>query len=258
VLQTFEIVAEGGCEYLFVSGYSGVGKTVLIHEIYKPIVRQNGYFLEGKFDQFTRNIPYSALIQAFQGLVKQLLSESDESLEHWKNIILESVQLNGQIIIDVIPEVEMIIGKQPIVQEIGLIESENRFLYTFAGFIKIFAKKEHPLVVFLDDLQWIDIPTLRLIEHIVLSEEIRCFYLIGAYRNNEVDEGHRLKLFLNQKRDDVLFKSIDLQPLLKADVNHLIAEIVHRDLKSSAPLSSLVFAKTKGNPFFIIELLKGL
>ncbi|MCP4297024.1 MAG: AAA family ATPase, partial [Proteobacteria bacterium] len=198
LLDTFDKVAQGEVEYLLVSGFSGVGKSALIQEIHKPIVAQKGYFIDGKFDQFERDVPYKALVQAFQGLVKQLLSEPEESLSNWKNDLQASLGPNGQIIIDLIPEVEKIIGSQSPVQELGATEAQNRFFITFKNFINLFAQKEHPLVIFLDDLQWSDIPTLKLIEYLLEVPDLGYLCLIGAYRNNEVAAGHPLRSSLEE------------------------------------------------------------
>ena len=258
LVDAFESVAQGGLEYLLVSGYSGVGKSVLIHELYKLIVRQKGYFIDGKIDQFQRDIPYDAFIQTFRSLVKILLSETDERIERWKALLLEAISPNGQVIIDVIPEVEKIIGRQKPAPELGPIETQNRFLLTFKNFIKVFARKEHPLVIFLDDLQWGDTPTLNLIEHLMDKQEMGYFLLIGAFRSNEVDEGHALQLSLNNIQKTLPLRQIFLEPLEEIHVNELLAETVHADRKTAAPLSSLVFEKTRGNPYFVGELLKNL
>ena len=151
-------------EMMLVTGYSGIGKSALVQEIYKPITSKRGYFITGKFDQFGRNIPYSAIVNAFGSLVRQLLSEPEACLQQWRENIQAALGANGQVIIDVIPEVELIIGKQPPVPEVGATEAQNRFNLVFQKFIRVFCAKEHPLVIFLDDLQWVDSATLKLIE----------------------------------------------------------------------------------------------
>jgi predicted ATPase len=163
LMAAFEGVSHGATEIMLVSGYSGIGKSALVNEVYKPIVRQKGYFISGKFDQFKRNIPYSAVIQAFQELVRQLLTESESQIVAWKNKLLEALAPNGQVIIDVIPEVELIIAKQPPVAALPPVESQNRFNLVFQRFIQVFTQKDHPLVIFLDDLQWADSATLKLL-----------------------------------------------------------------------------------------------
>ncbi|MCP4294402.1 MAG: AAA family ATPase, partial [Proteobacteria bacterium] len=258
LLDTFSTVAQGEVEYLLVSGFSGVGKSALIQEIHKPIVAQKGYFIDGKFDQFERDVPYKALVQAFQGLVKQLLSEPEESLSNWKNNLQASLGPNGQIIIDLIPEVEKIIGSQSPVQELGPTEAQNRFFITFKNFINLFAQKEHPLVIFLDDLQWSDIPTLKLIEYLLDAPDLESLFLIGAYRDNEVEVGHPLQSSLEEIEKNKTLHKLFLKPLSEAHVTLLVAETVHSDVETVTPLSALIFAKTQGNPFFVNALLKTL
>ncbi|MCP5054617.1 MAG: AAA family ATPase, partial [bacterium] len=258
LLDAFDTAAQGGLEYLLVSGHAGVGKSVLVHEVHKPIVTQKGYFIDGKFDQFQRDVPYSAFVQAFQGLVRQLLSEPDESLAAWKNRLLAALGPNGQIIIDLIPEVEKIIGPQPPVQEMGPTEAQNRFLITFKNFIREFAQEEHPLVIFLDDLQWSDIPTLKLLEYLLTVPDLGYLLLIGAYRNNEVEAGHPLRSSLEEIEKNRPLRQLLLEPLGEPHVTQLVAETVHCKPETAAPFSALVFAKTQGNPFFVNALLKNL
>jgi len=194
LLALFDQVSQGKTEMAMVSGYAGIGKTSLVREIYKSITEKRGYFVSGKFDQLQRNIPYSALIHAFQELVRELLTESREKLEHWKEELLEALGTNGQIIIDVIPDVELVIGSQPPVLELGPMESQNRFSLAFRNFMRVFCKKEHPLVIFLDDLQWVDTATLKLIDLMITDDDTQYLFLICAYRDNEVDLSHPLMI----------------------------------------------------------------
>lgn len=153
LIQAFERVSEGATEMMLVAGFSGIGKTAVSNEVHKPIVRQRGYFIKGKYDQFQRNIPFSAFVQAFRDLMRQLLSESDWQLQRWKSQILTAVGDNGQVLIDVIPELENIIGKPPAALELSGTAAQNRFNLLFQKFVQVFTTKEHPLVMFLDDLQ---------------------------------------------------------------------------------------------------------
>src|SRR5919199_1280659 len=187
---------ERGIEMMLVAGYSGIGKSSLVAEIHKPNTRLRGYFTEGKFDQFQRNIPYSAIVSAFKGLVRQLLSENSSQLAQWREKLLAALGANGQVIIDVIPEVELIVGKQPPVPELGSTGSQNRFNLVFGQFIRAFCTKEHPLVIFLNDLQWADSATLKLIELMMTDNETQYLFLIGAYRDNEVNPAHPLMMTL--------------------------------------------------------------
>ena len=252
-------------EMMLVSGYSGIGKTAVVNEIHKPIVRQRGYFISGKFDQFQRNIPYSAIVNAFQSLIRQLLSETNENLEIWKSKLLEVLGDNGQIIIDVIPEVELIIGKQPAVPKLGATESQNRFNQVFQKFVEVFCQKEHPLVIFLDDLQWADSASLKLVNLLMTDAESQYLILIGAYRDNEVDPTHPLIQTLEEIRSQGgIINNITLGPLLLNSVIELVADTLKESnnqtttQKSVKPLAELLYNKTQGNPFFLTQLLKTL
>ncbi|MGP1386440.1 MAG: PAS domain S-box protein [Thainema sp.] len=244
-------------EMMLVSGYAGVGKTALVQELFKPITANQGYFISGKFDQVGRNIPYSAIVNALQKLVQQLLSEPDEQVEAWRSRLLTALGSNGQIIIDVIPEVEFIIGKQPPVPEVGAIEAQNRFNLTFQRFVQAFCAKEHPLVIFLDDLQWIDSATLKLIELILFDEQIQYLFLIGAYRDNKLTSTHPFVLTLESLRNQgVGLQEIILTPLTLEPLTQLVAETFHRNSDTVRSLAQVVFRKTEGNPFFVGEFLK--
>jgi PAS domain S-box-containing protein len=264
LLTAFERVAtinerQSKIEMMLVAGYSGIGKSSLVHEIYKPITEKCGYFISGKFDQFRRNIPYSAVVDAFQELVKQLLSESETQLQRWREKLLTALGVNGQVIIDVIPEVESIVGKQPAVPNLGATESQNRFNRVFQNFIRVFCDREHPLVIFLDDLQWVDSATLKLIELIMSDRETEYLFLIGAYRDNEVNPTHPLMMMLEElKRAETAIAQITLAPLELEAIARLIAETLHSDTNKVKPLTELVMRKTGGNPFFVNEFLKTL
>ncbi|GAB4178509.1 MAG: AAA family ATPase [Coleofasciculaceae cyanobacterium] len=246
-------------EMMLIAGYSGIGKSSLVAEIHKPNTRLHGYFISGKFDQFQRNIPYSAIVNAFKGLVRQLLSESEVQLTQWREKLLAAFGANGQVIIDVIPEVELIVGKQSPVLELGPTESQNRFNLVFAQFIRAFCTKEHPLVIFLDDLQWADSATLKLIELMMTDNETEYLFLIGAYRDNEVNPAHPLMIMLDGLRNrGATINFITLAPLELEHINQLIADTLHTDVDSVKPLAELVKRKTGGNPFFANQFLKTL
>ncbi|MEP0755241.1 trifunctional serine/threonine-protein kinase/ATP-binding protein/sensor histidine kinase [Trichocoleus sp. Lan] len=267
LLTAFERVSQfsfgkpmpGDIEMMLVSGYSGIGKSCLVQEIYKPITQQRAYFISGKFDQFQRSIPYSAVVSAFSALIQQLLTESEAQLNQWKEKLLEALGSNGQIIIDVIPEVELIVGSQPRVQELGPTESQNRFNLVFQNFIRVFCQQEHPLVIFLDDLQWADSATLKLMELMMTDDQTHYLFLIGAYRDNEVSSTHPLMITLDSLRDDgAIINQINLAPLELEHITHLIADTLHTDRESVRSLASLILRKTEGNPFFVNEFLKTL
>nr|WP_243147620.1 AAA family ATPase [Scytonema sp. UIC 10036] len=246
-------------EMMLVSGYAGIGKSALVQELYKPIAAKRGYFISGKFDQFRRNIPYSAIVDALQKLVQQLLGEPDEQVQQWQERLLSALGSNGQIIIDVIPEVELIIGKQPPVPEVGATEAQNRFNRIFQNFVRVFCSKEHPLVIFLDDLQWSDSATLKLIELILLDKQTQYLFLIGAYRDSEVHPTHPLALTLLELRNQgAVLQEITLAPLTLEPLSQLIAETLGRNINTVRSLAQLVLRKTEGNPFFAGEFLRML
>ncbi|MGB7443381.1 MAG: AAA family ATPase [Coleofasciculaceae cyanobacterium] len=259
LLTAFDRVSQGTTEMMLVAGYSGIGKSVLVAEVHKPITQKRGYFISGKFDQFQRNIPYSAVVSAFAGLMRQLLTESSSQLNLWREKLLAAFSSNGQVIIEVIPEVELIIGKQPPVPELSPAESQNRFNLVFQNFIRAFCAKEHPLVIFLDDLQWADSATLKLIELMITDADTQYLFLIGAYRDNEVTPNHPLMMTLDGLQNvGATINFITLTPLDSKHISQLIADTLHSDASSVKPLAELVVHKTGGNPFFVYEFLKTL
>jgi predicted ATPase len=244
---------------ILVAGYSGIGKSALVNEIQKPIVQQRGYFISGKFDQFKRNIPYASLSQALQELIRQLLTESEARLQMWKQELLDALGSNGQIIIDVIPDVERIIGQRPPVPQLGPTESQNRFNLVFQKFLGVFTKKEHPLVIFLDDLQWADSASLKLLQLLMTDTDSQYLLLIGAYRDNEVSATHPLMHTLEQiQKMGARMSTITLRPLDINCVNQLIADTLNSSIEDSRPLGELLHTKTNGNPFFLTQLLQTL
>ncbi|MBE9118140.1 AAA family ATPase [Lusitaniella coriacea LEGE 07157] len=246
-------------ELVLVAGYSGVGKTAVVNEVHKPIVKQRGYFIKGKFDQFNRNIPFSAFVQAFRDLMGQLLSESNTQLEQWKATILSALGENGQVIIDVVPELEQIIGQQPAVTELSGSEAQNRFNRLFSKFVRVFTTKEHPLTIFLDDLQWADSASLSLMKLLMGAKESNYLLTIGAYRDNEVFPAHPLMSALEEiEKAGVAVGTITLTPLTPPHLNQLIADTLNCQAGLAQPLTELVYQKTQGNPFFATQFLKAL
>jgi predicted ATPase/GAF domain-containing protein len=246
-------------EMMMVTGYAGIGKSALVNEIRISIVENRGYFITGKFDRFKYNIPYSALTRAFQDLMRQILMESESQVEQWKTNILEAVGPNGQIIIEVIPEVERIIGKQPAVKDLPPQETQNRFNMYFQNFIRVFADERHPLTIFLDDLQWADIPTLKLLERLMLDTRTRYMFIIGAYRDNEVDPTHPLIISLNKiKNENAIVNTITLLPLKLSHIIQLLSESLKCSIPEVENLGRLCLSKTNGNPFFLIQFLNSL
>ncbi|WP_414587169.1 AAA family ATPase [Scytonema sp. PCC 10023] len=259
LLAAFDQVSQGASEMMLVSGYSGIGKSVLIQEVYKPLTRQRGYFISGKFDQFQRDIPYASLIQAFRSLVQQLLTESEAEINNWREKLQVELGENGRVIIEVIPEVKLIIGSQPPIPELPPVELRNRFNLVFQKFIKIFTQPEHPLVIFLDDLQWADTASLEFIQLLMKAGENKYLFLIGAYRDNEVNEVHPLIQTLEKiEKARVIINRILLPPLALSDVTQLISDTFFVESTTAKPLAQLIQEKTGGNPFFINEFLKSL
>ncbi|UBF30219.1 AAA family ATPase (plasmid) [Kovacikia minuta CCNUW1] len=234
---------------ILVSGAPGIGKTTLVQELYKPMSRQQGYFIAGKYGQLQRNVPYSALIQAFGELVRELLSESEAQVADWRTKLLVALGDNAQVLIDVIPEVERIIGKQPAVVELPLGEAQNRFHFVLENFIRVFTQtirrdgveQIHPLVIFLDDLQWADRASLQLIQQWLTVLNDQHLLIIGAYRDNEVDAAHPLARSLQEiQQAGGLMHSIVLSPLTLVDVNCLLQDTLHCRSEKSLPLAELI------------------
>jgi len=259
LLEAFERVAGGSSELMLAAGFSGIGKTAVVNEVHKPITRQGGYFIKGKFDQFNRNVPFSAFVQAFRGLMAQLLSESDAQLQLWRSQILAAVGDSGQVIIEVIPELEQIIGPQSPATELSGTAAQNRFNLLFQKFIQVFTTPEHPLVMFLDDLQWADSASLNLIQVLMAESTTGYLLLVGAYRDNEVFEAHPLMVTLDTvSKAGVRVNTITLQPLSQSSLNQLVADTLHCVEQMAQPLTELVMQKTQGNPFFATQFLKAL
>ncbi|MCP4129804.1 MAG: AAA family ATPase [bacterium] len=259
LMTVFNRASSGYRELVFYKGASGIGKSALIHEVQKPIVEKRGFFIAGKYDQFKKNIPYTAIAQAFQEFAKQLLTENEEELSKWKKLILKAVGNNGEVIIDIVPEMELIIGEQPPVQDLPAAEMLNRFNMVFLGFIKIFATKNHPLVLFLDDLQWIDSASLQLLEVLLTNPDLNYLLFIGAYRDNEVEIGHPLlEMLKNLKTEGEVWEDNTVASLAKEDINQLLSDSLHCDVSKTETFAGLIHQKTNGNPFFVTEFLKTL
>jgi PAS domain S-box-containing protein len=260
LLSAFEDAAATGSPTLVtVSGYSGVGKSALVNELQKPIVEKCGYFLAGKFDQYKRDIPYATVAQAFQSLIRQILGESDSKIGQWRDALREALGTNGQLMINLIPELELVIGPQPPIVDLPPQETQRRFHMVFRRLLGVFAQAEHPLALFLDDLQWLDAATLDLIEHLMTHPEVRYLLLVGAFRDNEVGSNHPLMRRLNAIREaGGAVRDIVLAPLTEEDVARFVADALHCLVQHALPLAQLVFEKTDGNPFFTIQFLIAL
>src|ERR1700734_3125300 len=259
LLAAFDRVTQGTPELVLVSGYSGVGKSSVVNELHKALVPPRGLFASGKFDQYKRDIPYATLAQAFQTLVRQILVASEAEVDRWRHALLEALGPNGQLMVNLIPEVEFVMGKQPPVAELAPQEARGRFHLVFRRFLAAFARPEHPLALFLDDLQWLDTATLELLERLITDPELRHVLLIGACRNNEVSSSHPLMRTLAAIRDaGARVQEIVLAPLGLDDVERIIGDALHCGPDSAGALALLVYEKTGGNPFFAIQFLTSL
>jgi PAS domain S-box-containing protein len=260
LLASFDrVVANGTLEVVLVSGYSGIGKSSVVNELHKALVPPRGLFASGKFDQYKRDIPYTTLGQAFQSLVRALLTQSEAELGRWRDALREALGPNGQLIVNLAPELELVIGKQPPVADLPPQDAQNRFQMVFRRFVGVFARKEHPLALFLDDLQWLDTATLDLLAHLVTRSEVRHLLLVGAYRDNEVSPSHPLLRTLGAIRHAGTFvHEISLAPLAREDLRRLIADTLSCTPGRAAPLAQLVHEKTGGNPFFAIQFISAL
>ena len=256
LLTIFNRTTQGSKEMVLVSGRSGIGKTSLVNEIHKPMTEKNAYFIKGKFEQYQRDLPYSAVIQAFNDLASQILAEPLEKLEIWKEEILASVGENGQVLLDVLPKFELIIGKQNTVIELAPSERQNRFNNVFQAFIRDICKPEHPIILFIDDWQWADMASLNLLKLLMTDTQSHALLVIGAYRDNEVDASHPFALTLEDiKKINGAIQNIVLNPLSKEVVNQLVAETLHTSAEEVESLAELIYKKTNGSPFFVNQFL---
>ncbi len=257
--SVFKRIKNNSKEAIMVAGYPGVGKSQLVSKVQESIKKQSGYFISGKFDQFEHDIPYSALINSFKDLIQQILNESQEQVEVWKRKLLNALGPNGQLIVNFIPEIEKIIGKQQEIIEAATDETKNRFFKAFKDFVRTFCEGNYPLIIFLDDLQWADLSSLKLIEILLGDTEIKNMLFIGAYRYNEINETHPLRIILNNiQKENIIVNTIFLKPLKLNHIKQLISETFHCDLNESNSLAQLCLQKTEGNPFFLSQFLYSL
>lgn len=260
LLAAFDrIVAGSKPELVLVSGYSGIGKSAVVHELHKPLVPPRGLFASGKFDQYKRDIPYATLAQAFQSLVRPLLSMGEDDLRKWRDALREALGPNGLLIVDLVPELKHVIGEQPPVPELPPSEAQRRFQLVFRRFIGVFARPEHPLALFLDDLQWLDAATLDLLEDLLTQTDLKHLMLIGAYRDNEVNGTHPLIRKLHAIRQSgAAVQDIVLTPLRRDDLLQLLVDSLRCETERVDPLATLIHEKTTGNPFFAIQFISAL
>ena len=253
------IVESGTAELVLVSGYSGIGKSSVVNELHKALVLPRGLFASSKFDQYKRDIPFATLAQAFQRLIRPLLGKDEAELAPWRDALLEALGPSARLMVDVVPELKLIIGDQPPVHELSPQAAQWRFKLLFRRFIGVFARPEHPLALFLDDLQWIDAATLDLLEDLLTRSDVTHLMLIGAYRDNEVDPTHPLRRRLDAiKTGGGKVAEITLAPLAGEHLGELIADALRCEPAQAAPLAQLVHGKTGGNPFFAIQFISAL
>jgi len=260
LLRAFERVATSGPpEVVLVCGYSGIGKSSVVNELHKALVPRRGFFASGKFDQYKRDVPYSTLAQAFQSLVRDLFAKSEAELARFRDALREALGPNGALIVDLVPDLRLIVGEQPPVPELRLLDAQRRFQLVVRRFIAVFARPEHPLALFFDDLQWVDSATLDLLEDWLTRSKLQYLLLIGAYRDNEVAPAHLLRRWLAAIRSaGSQVQEVILAPLGLDDASRLIADALHGERERVEPLARLVCERTGGNPFFTIQFLTAL
>jgi PAS domain S-box-containing protein len=260
LLAAFDRVSKGGlAELVLVSGYSGIGKSSVVNELHRALVPRGGLFLGGKFDQFERDIPYSTLARAFQSGVRVLLTKSGTELQSWRHTLRDALGPNGLLIVDLVPELTMIIGDQPPVPDLPPQDAKRRFHLVFRRFISVFARAKHPLALFLDDLQWLDMATLDFVEDLLVQGDLRHLLVVGAYRDNEVNADHPLARKLDAIRaSGVQMREIALGPLFPAHMEQLVSDALHCPSSKAVPLARMLHQKTGGNPFFTLQFLTSL
>ncbi|HXO69942.1 MAG TPA: serine/threonine-protein kinase PknK, partial [Bradyrhizobium sp.] len=260
LLAAFDRVQSSGRpELVLVSGYSGIGKSSVVNELHKALVPARGLFASGKFDQYKRDIPYATLAQAFQGLIRALLGKSDAELAGWRDALGEAFGSNGRLMIDIVPELKLLIGEQPPVPDLPPQQAQHRLQLVFRRFLGVFARPEHPLALFLDDLQWLDAATLDMLSDLLTQADVQRLLIIGAYRDNEVDSAHPLKRKLDAiRKAGAIVQEISLAPLVQEDLGRLMADTLNCAPTVVSPLAGLVHDKTGGNPFFAIQFISAL
>lgn len=259
--EIYDKVAQGSTEFVLITGEAGTGKSSLVHEIYPVVSQKNGFFIEGKYEQSQQQTPYSAIAQAFNGLFRYLTTLPSTKLEKWRNIVTEVVGSNGRLLTDVMPDLELIIGEQPPVEEISGQEGQNRFQRLVQNFVKAISRKENPLVLFLDNLQWADASSLLLLRTMLNQDDNQFFWIIGAYRNNELTDTHPLTSTIQFLKNSqaIPIHEVLLENLTIEDIRSLLIDALHfDDPQKIYKLTELVHLKTQGNAFFVSQFLTSL
>lgn len=258
LLEIFNQCSNGAFELVMVSGFSGVGKSALINEVHKPMAESRGRFASGKFNQYQNAVPYSAIVEAFSKAIEQILTESDDHIDRWKARFLAGLGKDGQLIIDMIPGLELIIGPQPAVSQQPPEQSRNRFNEVFCNFILSFVSVNETFVLFIDDMQWAEQATLELLNHLLTKDKTHHIMIIGSYRDNEVDDHHLLKKFVQNVRRSGILHEIHLRPLDSKNITSLVSDLFRLPQDRGAELTEYIYRRTEGNPFFINVLLQTL
>ncbi|MEP7107019.1 MAG: adenylate/guanylate cyclase domain-containing protein [Ferruginibacter sp.] len=259
LLEAFHRTNAGAREVFMVKGSPGAGKTALVHEVHRLITEKRGYFVEGKFDQFKRNVPYFAITKAFDEFCSLLLTEREESLNLWRERILVAASNIGALITAIIPKLELIIGKQPEAAELGVTESQNRFFYIFRNFVRVIATKDHPFIFFIDDLQWADSGSLHLLQNLITDHENKYFLFVGAYRDNEISTDHPLQVFFNEiQKTHTAVSTVSVNNLSIEHITELLQDSLNEKAEAVQPFAQLIAQKTEGNAFFVTQFLKSL
>jgi len=259
ILSAYEKACWGSKELMLISGYSGVGKSALVHEIHKPVTQQRGYFIEGKFDQLQRSQPYFAWVQAFEDFIQQILTQSQNDLEEWRKRIMQALGNNGKVLTSIIPDLEFIIGEQPEVETLGATEEQNRFNYVLQNFVNAISKKDHPLVIFIDDWQWADSASLNLLKTLLTNQSEDYLMIICAYRDNEITEAHPFMAMVDDMgKEGISIDEIHLDNLNEENLEQIIADTLRTKIEKIKDFSVLIYSKTRGNAFFVNQMLKSL
>ena len=267
LLAAFERVRESGTQLTLLSGPSGIGKSSVVRAIRTPLTAAHGYFISGKFDMLQQRRPYTALASALQSLVRQILTGSESQIQSWRQTLQDALGAHGQIIVDLVPELELIIGPQPPVPTLVATELQTLFSYVFRAFLRLFCRPEHPVAIFLDDLQWADSASLKLIESILSDRQIQHLLIIASYRSDEIDIAHPLTNTLRNMRnadisvDEIALSCLDIDSitaLVRDTIGPNINEDTSEDTNDNQQLAELIMAKTDGNPFFVKQFLSTL
>jgi histidine kinase len=257
--SAFYACARYGRELVFIAGYAGSGKTSLVNALRETVPGYHGHYITGKFDQLMRDKPYSAFIKAFSAFIQHLIAGEQTKLSYWRSRIQEAISPLGKILTDLIPGLETLLGEQPPVPLLSGMEAQNRFHYVFTNFLSAVTSGEHPLVLFLDDLQWADEASFHLTHHIICDKALNHLMVICAYRDNETEANHPLFSLLNMlTASNISFTTIVTHALTPEQTHELVQDTLRSAQKNGRELGEIIYLKTKGNPFYIQQFLKSI